>query len=65
MDGGGPRSAVGVAMEEEGVVVEVARCVCLIFFGVFIFYHRQVSLHTCLTCHGISTPEVCYHMYVG
>ena len=29
--GGGPMSAVGVAMEEEGVVVEVARWVCVFF----------------------------------
>ena len=27
--GGGLRSAVGIAMEEEGVVVEVAHCVCV------------------------------------
>ena len=27
--GGGPRSTVGIAMEEEGVVVEVAHCFCV------------------------------------
>ena len=27
--GGGPRSTIGIAREEEGVVVEVARCVCV------------------------------------
>ena len=32
--GGGPRSTVGVTMEEEGVAAEVAHCVCVIFFSV-------------------------------
>ena len=36
--GGGPRSTVGIAMEEEGVVVEVARCVCVCLSGLACSY---------------------------
>ena len=63
--GGGPRSTVGIAMEEEGVVVEVA----IVFVSVCRVWHVHMYLHTYLTGHMvsqyISTPEVCYHMYVG
>jgi hypothetical protein len=46
--GGGPRSAIGIAMEEEGVVVEVACCVyvCLSVSGVFILLYLQVGIST-------------------
>ena len=62
--GGGPRSTVGIAMEEEGVVVEVAHCVCVCLSGLACSY---VSTYISYRSYGItilSTPEVCYHMYV-
>ena len=52
--GGSPRSAVGVAMEEEGVVVEVA-CVFCHFFSV-----HTIDRYLCI--HVLHTVKVNKHI---